>query len=71
MSVRYTRRALLQLNDIFAYIAADKPRAAHDVHLKIRRMIDSLAGFPFIGRATDMPGVRVLTIARYPYLPRL
>jgi len=37
------------------------------VHAKIRASIESLPRFPFAGQATDKPGVRVLTITRYPY----
>jgi len=67
MSLRYTARALAQLGEIFDYIAHDNSRAAHDVHAKIRASIESLPRFPFAGQATDKPGVRVLTITRYPY----
>ena len=37
------------------------------VQAKIRASIEDLATFPFVGHATDKPGVRALTIARYPY----
>jgi len=67
MSVRYTRRALVQLAEIFDYIAHDDPRAAHAVQTKIRASIETLGSFPFAGRATDKLGVRALTITRYPY----
>jgi addiction module RelE/StbE family toxin len=67
MSVRYTARALGQLAEIFDYIAQHNPRAAHAVQLRIKLSIERLDDFPFAGRITDHPGVRVLTIVRYPY----
>jgi toxin ParE1/3/4 len=68
MSVRYTARALEQLAEIFEYIAQDNPQAAHAVQARIRTSIERLDDFPFAGRITDRPGVRVLTVVRYPYL---
>jgi len=67
MSVRYTARAIEQLAEIFDYIAQDNPRAASAVQARIRASIERLDDFPFAGRITEMPGVRVLTIVRYPY----
>lgn len=67
MSVRYTARALGQLAEIFDYIAQDNPRAAHAVQMRIKLSIERLEDFPFAGRITDRPGVRVLTVVRYPY----
>lgn len=34
----------------------------------IEAAIDQLSEFPFLGRATDEPSVRVLLLTRYPYL---
>jgi addiction module RelE/StbE family toxin len=67
MSVRYTARALAQLAEVFDYIARDNPVAARGLHAKIKASIENLSRFPFAGRATDRPDVRVLTITRFPY----
>jgi toxin ParE1/3/4 len=67
MSVRYTARALEQLAEIFDYIARDNPQAAHAVQARIKASIERLDDFPFAGRITERPGVRVLTVVRYPY----
>ena len=67
MSIRYTARALEQLADIFDYIAQDNPQAAHSVRSRIKASIERLDDFPFSGRITERPGVRVLTVVRYPY----
>jgi plasmid stabilization system protein ParE len=46
MRVRYTRRALGDLEAIYSYIAADNPKAARAVELVIRRTVDLPAHFP-------------------------
>ena len=59
----YSARA--QLAEIFDYIEQENPRAAREVQATIKSSIELLGRFPFSGRATDEPGVRVLTIIRY------
>jgi toxin ParE1/3/4 len=68
MKVSYSRVALAQLDDIFAYIAKDNPIAAANVVDEIEAVADHLAHFPFAGRLTDEGGVRMLVLSRYPYL---
>jgi len=68
MKVSYSRVALAQLDDIFAYIATDNPAAAAEVVTEIEAVIDHLAHFPFAGRLTDEGGVRMFVLSRYPYL---
>jgi toxin ParE1/3/4 len=68
MKVSYSRVALAQLDDIFAYIARDNPVAAAEVVIEIEEVIDHLAHFPFAGRLTDEGGVRMFVLSRYPYL---
>jgi toxin ParE1/3/4 len=68
VKIRYTRRAIAQLDSIYSYIEADNPRAAKAVKARIQRAIGRLAQFPYSSRATDRLGVRVLPIVRYPYL---
>lgn len=68
MKVRYSRRALAQLDDIYNYIEAHDAQAAAAVKARIKRSIDRLARFPYSGRATDNPSIRLLAIRRYPYL---
>jgi plasmid stabilization system protein ParE len=43
------------------------PAAARAVKDLIERRISSLADFPLMAPATDEPGIRELTIVRYPY----
>jgi len=66
--VRYTKRALAHLDEIFAYIARDNPAAARSVVERIQSVVLVLAEQPYIGRTTVSEGVRVLPITPYPYL---
>lgn len=67
MNVRYTLRALSQLDAIYCYIAQHNPAAAERVKRYIQEAIDRLADFPMLGRATGKPGVHKLVLADYPY----
>jgi toxin ParE1/3/4 len=53
--LRYSIRALAQLDEIYTYIASHDPRGSRRVQARIRRSIDQLADFPYSGRETDMP----------------
>jgi len=68
VKVRYTRKALAQIDAIFSFIERENPRAAEAVDARIKRAIGRLARFPYSCRATDRLGIRVLPIVRYPYL---
>jgi toxin ParE1/3/4 len=68
MSVRFTRRALVQLGEILETIAADEPRAAAGFAHRIETMTTLLARHPEMGRATDLGSVRVFSTRPYPYL---
>ncbi len=66
--VRYTPRALGDLDAIYKYIAEQNPRAARAVKARIKERIQSLANFPASGPETETPRLRMLAIGRYPYL---
>jgi toxin ParE1/3/4 len=68
MSVRFSRRALSQIDDIFSYIASENPRAAAAVVEKIEAVARLIARNPAIGRRTDVRNVRVFRPSPYPYL---
>ncbi len=67
MRVRYTRRAQSDLESIYTYLDQRAPAAARTVKESIERRIVSLADFPLMAPETDEPGIRELTIVRYPY----
>ena len=67
MNVRYTLRALADLEAIFAYYEARSPAAALMLRSTVERATGQLAHYPYMAPVTDTPGVRVLTLTRYPY----
>ena len=66
LDLTYRPGAARDLNELFDFIAADRPVAAERFLLEIKRACEGLRWFPFVGRQLD-PGderVRVLTIRR-------
>jgi toxin ParE1/3/4 len=68
MKLRYAPRAYADIADIYEYIAKHNGRAAAAVVQRIRTTCELVASFPDLGRETDISGVRVFPIARFPYL---
>ncbi len=68
LTLRFSARALADIAEIRDYLFERSPTGAERVRLHFAETIDRLADFPFLGRATDEPGVRVLVLTRYPYL---
>ena len=67
MIVRYSRRALGDLEAIYDYLDDQAPATAQKIKDLIERRIRSLSDFPFMVPKTDLPSVRELSLARYPY----
>jgi len=67
MKLRYTERAIADLEEIRSYIARDNPSAAVAVGNRIERAIGLLENFPHLGRPGRVGGTRVLQVARTPY----
>jgi toxin ParE1/3/4 len=67
MRVRYTVRALSDLDGIYAYLDQHSPAAAQSVKGSIERRIAWLADFPFMAPTTNEGGIYELSIVRYPY----
>ncbi|QDM18441.1 type II toxin-antitoxin system RelE/ParE family toxin [Tardiphaga sp. vice352] len=68
MRLRYTRRALADLDGILDYIASQSPQGATRVHARIQRMVSLLPSHPAIGSRTEDPTIRKLATPPYPYL---
>ena len=68
MRLRVTRRAATQIERALDYIEADSPQGANHVRERIQALFDLLTQHPYAGQATDLPGVRRLTLSPYPYL---
>ena len=65
MKLRYERGALADLDEIFAYIAADNPAAADRLVTRIEATAARIAAAPFIGEATRKSGCRRFPVGNY------
>ena len=68
MRVKWTRKALDNLDSAVEYIATDKPAAATDVALKIWNSAKMLADQPGMGRLGRVAGTRELVIPGLSYI---
>ena len=68
MRVRYSETALVELDQIFAYIFERDRSAAAAVVERVERLAALLGEFPFVGHDTDEAGVRMVPLVRYPFL---
>jgi toxin ParE1/3/4 len=66
--LRYTLPALADLGAILDSIAAHSPQGARRVQARIQALIDLLLLHPRIGRRTNDPAIRRMTVTPYPYL---
>jgi toxin ParE1/3/4 len=67
VKVRYTKRALRDLQAIEKYIRKHSPGGAARVGARIRQRIDDLALFPDQG-APSKSGARMIVVTQTPYL---
>lgn len=68
MRIEWDARAVRDLEEIRAFIAADKPAAAARVAEQIRTSIQRLSEFALMGRPTRHANIRILPISRFPYV---
>lgn len=68
MQIKWDPRALRDLEEIRAFIAADNPEAAGRVAERIKTSILRLSEFPLLGRQTQVPDLRVFAIPGTPYV---
>jgi plasmid stabilization system protein ParE len=66
--LRYTRHALVGLDQARAYIAARNPQAAAAIAARICEAIDGLRLFPERGRPGRVAGTRELVIPATPFV---
>lgn len=62
MELRWTRKALENLDQIAAYIAQDNPTRAHSFVGEIKEKTELLISFPALGRPGRVPGTRELVV---------
>ncbi|HWE72146.1 MAG TPA: type II toxin-antitoxin system RelE/ParE family toxin [Stellaceae bacterium] len=68
MKLLYTRRALADIDSIYAYLAEQNPLAAVAVLTAIEKTTNHLQPFPESAVATNIRGVRVAMVYPYPFL---
>ena len=68
MRVRWLRKALANLDEEAAFIAAEDPAAASLVVRRIMAAVAELTDRPGIGRPGRVPGTRELVVARTRYV---
>lgn len=69
MEIRWTRKALENLDAIAAYIAQDNPVRAGSFIGEIKKKTELLAQFPALGRPGRVPGTRELVVHENYVLP--
>ena len=62
MELRWTRKALENLDQIAAYIAQDNPTGASSFFGEIKEKTELLVTFPALGRPGRVPGTRELVV---------
>ncbi|MCI5223548.1 MAG: type II toxin-antitoxin system RelE/ParE family toxin [Candidatus Electrothrix sp. AR4] len=68
MRIRWTNKALDNLDAAVEFIAADNPGAAQKVAQTIQQSVQLLAEQPGIGRPGRVAGTRELVISGLPYI---
>ena len=68
VNVRYTRRAVAQIDRALAYIEARSPQGAQHLRDRVAALVSLLQEQPYAGRATSRPKVRRLSANPFPYL---
>jgi toxin ParE1/3/4 len=68
MKIRYTETALIEIDEIFAFIATDNVTAARAVVDRTQATIDRLSQFPRLGHIANENDVRSIQVGRYPFL---
>jgi plasmid stabilization system protein ParE len=68
MKLRFTPRALENLDVISAYLRAKNPAASRNVRAAIYASLQNLLLFPRIGRPQKVKGIRKLVTRKYAYL---
>jgi addiction module RelE/StbE family toxin len=68
MKLRYTRRALNQLDSILLWIARDNPTAANKQIDRIEQSIELLERFPKMGHTGKSAGTLELVVPGTPYI---
>ena len=67
-TLRWTRRALMRLDQVGSYIEKEDPQAAARLIVRLVSSVDLLTGQPAMGRVGRIKGTRELVFADIPYI---
>ncbi|KPF66907.1 hypothetical protein IP69_14185 [Bosea sp. AAP35] len=68
MRLVWTRRALTDIDGIFAYVAAENPDSAERLTREIEARVQTLADHPEAGRPGRVEGTREFVVTGTPYI---
>jgi toxin ParE1/3/4 len=68
VKLRYTPRALAELDEVLTYIAERSPQGARNVRTRIDAIITMLLQHPGVGQLTSKGRLRRIGASPYPYL---
>ena len=67
MKLLYTKTALVELDEVYEYIALDSIKSAERVKSTLQTLISHLPVLPYMGRSIGSTGVRRIISSIYPY----
>jgi plasmid stabilization system protein ParE len=68
VKLRYTPRALIELDEVLDYVAGHSPQGARRVQRRIQAITSLLLLQPYSGRRTSNQRLRRIAATPYPYL---
>jgi addiction module RelE/StbE family toxin len=68
VKIRWSPTAILDIEEIRDYIAADDPKTAQKISAKILTSVAGLSSFPLLGRPGRVAGTRELVIPGTPFI---
>ena len=68
MKLRWTPRAVADLEEISDYLIAVSPQAWEHLLLRVERLTEAILDFPLMGKAGLVPGTREFVLSGTPYI---
>jgi len=68
MKLRWTPRAVADLEEISDYPVAASPQAWEHLLLRLERLSESILDFPLMGKSGLVPGTREFIVSGTPYI---
>ena len=68
MKLRWTPRAVADLEEISDYLAAASPQAWEHLLQRVEQLTETILDFPLMGKAGLVPGTREFVLSGTPYI---